>query len=205
MLAPFVEAEKGSTPTAFTGAWADFQNGVANVVVQSQPDPGEEHLRRGQDQVPARPGQLQGPVEPGPSQQVSTATTIPPAAPVPAPRAARPPRERPVGGRPLWLMSPTLVLLLVVIVVPFLISIVISFLDLDQYTLRSWYTAPFIAIDNYIEAFKTAGLRHSIWISLAFSLLTTSVCAPLGLLAALAVNTTFRGAAWSAPRSSSPT
>ena len=90
-------------------------------------------------------------------------------------------------------MSPTLVLLLVVIVVPFLISIVISFLDLDQYTLRSWYSAPFIAVDNYIEAFKTAGLWHSIWISLAFSLLTTSVCAPLGLLAALAVNTTFRG------------
>jgi multiple sugar transport system substrate-binding protein len=38
VLAPFVEAEKGSTPTAFTGAWADFQNGVTNVVVQSQPD-----------------------------------------------------------------------------------------------------------------------------------------------------------------------
>jgi multiple sugar transport system substrate-binding protein len=38
VLAPFVEAEKGSMPTAFTGAWADFQNGVANVVVQSQPD-----------------------------------------------------------------------------------------------------------------------------------------------------------------------
>lgn len=37
VLAPFSEAEKGSTPTAFTGAWADFQNGVTNVVVQSQP------------------------------------------------------------------------------------------------------------------------------------------------------------------------
>ncbi len=34
-LAPFADAEKGSTPTAFTGAWADFQNGIANVVVQS--------------------------------------------------------------------------------------------------------------------------------------------------------------------------
>ncbi|MET3805612.1 multiple sugar transport system substrate-binding protein [Nakamurella sp. UYEF19] len=37
LLAPFTEAEKGSTPTAFTGAWADFQNGITNVVVQSQP------------------------------------------------------------------------------------------------------------------------------------------------------------------------
>lgn len=37
-LAPFLEAEKGSTPTAFTGAWAAIQNGLTNVVVQSQAD-----------------------------------------------------------------------------------------------------------------------------------------------------------------------
>ena len=37
VLAPFSAAEKGATPTAFTGAWADFQNGVTNVVVQSLP------------------------------------------------------------------------------------------------------------------------------------------------------------------------
>ena len=36
-LAPFLAAEKGSTPTAFTGAWADIQNGITNTVVQSQP------------------------------------------------------------------------------------------------------------------------------------------------------------------------
>ena len=36
-LAPFAAAEKGSTPTAFTGAWSDVQNGVANTVVQSLP------------------------------------------------------------------------------------------------------------------------------------------------------------------------
>lgn len=36
-LAPFAIAEKGSRPTAFTGAWADVQNGVTNTVVQSLP------------------------------------------------------------------------------------------------------------------------------------------------------------------------
>ncbi len=36
-LAPFADAEKGSTPTAFTGAFADIENGLANVVVQSLP------------------------------------------------------------------------------------------------------------------------------------------------------------------------
>jgi multiple sugar transport system substrate-binding protein len=37
LLAPFLEIESQSTPTAFTGGWADVQNGVQNIVVQSQP------------------------------------------------------------------------------------------------------------------------------------------------------------------------
>ena len=37
LLAPFLEIESNSTPTAFTGAWADVQNGVSNVVTQSLP------------------------------------------------------------------------------------------------------------------------------------------------------------------------
>ncbi len=37
LLAPFLDIEGQSTPTSFTGAWADVQNGVQNVVVQSQP------------------------------------------------------------------------------------------------------------------------------------------------------------------------
>ncbi len=41
-----------------------------------------------------------------------------------------------VGKRPLWLMSPTLVLLVLVIGVPFVVAVWISVLDLDQYTLR---------------------------------------------------------------------
>ena len=36
-LAPFLDIESKSTPTAFTGAWAEIQTGVQNVVVQSQP------------------------------------------------------------------------------------------------------------------------------------------------------------------------
>lgn len=36
LLAPFLDIEGNSTPTSFTGAWADVQNGVTNVVVQSK-------------------------------------------------------------------------------------------------------------------------------------------------------------------------
>ena len=101
--------------------------------------------------------------------------------------------SRTVGGRPLWLMSPTLILLTLVIVVPFVIAVIIGFLDLDQYTLRDWFSAPLIGFDNYTEAFRTSQLLYSIWVSLAFSLLTTALVAPIGFLAALAVNTRFRG------------
>ncbi len=111
----------------------------------------------------------------------------------PAPATGKLRKARTVGGRPLWLMSPTVVLLTLVIVAPFLIAIVLSFLDLDQYSLRSWLHAPFLGFDNYVEAFRSSGMLHSIWISLAFAVMTTAVCAPIGLLAALAVNTRFRG------------
>jgi multiple sugar transport system permease protein len=107
--------------------------------------------------------------------------------------AEKPRKARTPGGRPLWLMSPTLILLTLIIVVPFLLAVVMSFLDLDQYTLKSWISAPLVKFDNYAESFQTSGLLHSLWISVAFSVLTTVVCAPIGLIAALAVNTPFRG------------
>ena len=117
-------------------------------------------------------------------------------APTPLPPAAtlrRAPGPTSSRGRPLWLMWPNLILLTAVIVIPFLIGVYISFLDLDQYTLRKFFKAPFVGLQNYVEAFTSAGLLHSIWISLAFSILTTLVCTPIGLLAAMAVNTAFRG------------
>ncbi len=118
------------------------------------------------------------------------------AQPVPTARGRRAAGGRTIGGRPLWLTSPTLVLLTALIVVPFLLAVWIGFLDLDQYSLRNWFTAPFVGLDNYLEAFRTANLLHSVWISLVFSLVTTLVCAPIGVLAAMAVNTRFRGRGW---------
>ena len=112
----------------------------------------------------------------------------------PAPPRAEPARKgSTAGGRPLWLMWPNIVLLVVVIVIPFLIALYISFIDLDQYTLRRFFRAPFIGLANYFEAFAAAGLLHSIWVSLVFSLLTTAIGIPLGVLGAMALNTRFRG------------
>jgi multiple sugar transport system permease protein len=125
---------------------------------------------------------------------VSTELAAAPQTPARPASAGRPARPRgPIGGRPLWLMAPTLILLTAVVVVPFLLAVYLGFLDLDQYSLRDWFSAPFITFDNYLEAIRAAGLLHSIWISVAFSVLTTAVCGPIGVLAALAVNTSFRG------------
>ena len=124
---------------------------------------------------------------------ISSEAAVLPAPVIPEPGGRGRSRSRAVGGRPLWLMSPTLILLTLVIVVPFVIAVVIGFLDLDQYTLRDWFSAPFIGFSNYTEAFRTSQLLYSIWVSLAFSLLTTALVTPIGFLAALAVNTRFRG------------
>ncbi len=102
------------------------------------------------------------------------------------------------GRRPLWLMWPGVLLLLVIIGIPFLIALYISFLNLDQYTLRSWIHAPWVGLSNYVTALTSgnvmgASALTSLGISIAFSLLTTILITPIGLLAALTVNTEYRG------------
>jgi multiple sugar transport system permease protein len=103
--------------------------------------------------------------------------------------------------RPLWLMWPSVVLLVVIIGIPFLIAFYISFLDLDQYTLRSWIHAPWVGLSNYVSALTTgnvvgASTLASLGVSVAFSLLTTLFITPIGILAALTVNTRFHGRAF---------
>ena len=100
--------------------------------------------------------------------------------------------------RPLWLMWPSVFLLIVIIGIPFLIAFYISFLSLTQYTLRSWLHAPFAGISNYITALTSgnvvgASALTSLGVSIAFSLLTTLLITPIGILAALTVNTPYRG------------
>lgn len=116
------------------------------------------------------------------------------------PVVLRPKRDRntSIGQRPMWLMWPSIVLLVVIIGIPFLIAVYISFLNLDQYTLRSWIQAPWVGIANYITALTSGNVIGtsaliSLGVSLTFSLLTTLLITPIGILAALTVNTKFRG------------
>jgi multiple sugar transport system permease protein len=102
--------------------------------------------------------------------------------------------------RPMWLMWPSIVFLVLIIGIPFLIAFYISFLQLDQYTLRSWVNAPWVGLSNYVSSLAAgnvvgASTLLSLGISVAFSLLTTLLITPIGILGALTVNTQFRGRA----------
>lgn len=94
--------------------------------------------------------------------------------------------------RPLWLLIPGGSLLTVIIVIPLLLAVYLSLIDLDQYTLRRWLRAPFIGVQNYVEAFHS-GLPHSMWISVSFAVVSTIATVPIGVAAAIATQNRFRG------------
>jgi multiple sugar transport system permease protein len=107
-------------------------------------------------------------------------------------------KNRVSRDRPLWLMWPSLLLLIVIIGIPLLTAVYISFLNLDQYSLRQWVGAPWVGISNYITALSAGSVVGSsalvsLGVSLAFSLLTTLFITPIGILGALTVNTSYRG------------
>jgi multiple sugar transport system permease protein len=114
--------------------------------------------------------------------------------------------EKPAGGtprrrgvteqqRPLWLLAPGGLLMTLVILLPLLLAFYIALIDLDQYTLRRWLQAPFIGVQNFVEAFQS-GLLHAIWISVSFAVIATVATVPLGVAAALVTQNSYRGRAW---------
>jgi multiple sugar transport system permease protein len=124
---------------------------------------------------------------------VTTAAGPGPAAPVPGHRQ---PKRRGVTEqqRPLWLLTPGALLMTVIILIPLLLAIYISLIDLDQYTLRRWLDAPFIGLQNFTEAFQS-GLPKSIWISVSFAVLSTIATVPFGVAAAVVTQNRYRGRA----------
>jgi multiple sugar transport system permease protein len=131
----------------------------------------------------------------GPSSATVGATVAEDRPAVPPTSGPAPERKRRRQHRPLWLMTPGGLLLLVVVVVPMALAVWMSLLDLDQYTLRQWVSAPFIGLRNYTDAVTSGPLLRSIWLSVAFAVLTTVLTLPIGLAAAFAAHDRFRGRA----------
>lgn len=96
------------------------------------------------------------------------------------------------------MLIPAGVALAIIVAVPVVITIWLSLLNVNVSTLREWLGAPFYGFQNYVNAFtqpSTLGvtLGWSIFLSFAFSLLTTAVITPIGMLAAFSVHRRFLG------------
>ena len=97
--------------------------------------------------------------------------------------------------RPLWLLAPGGLLIAVIILIPLVLALYMSLIDLDQYTLRKWLTTPFIGVENFVEALTKTDLLRSIWISVSFAVVSTIVTVPLGVAAAVVTQNPYRGRA----------
>lgn len=112
-------------------------------------------------------------------------------------KPGKPGRRRNISerNRPLWMLIPGGLLMLVIIVVPLVLGIYMSALNLDQYTLRKWVSAPFVGVGNFVEALTDSPLLHSVWLSVSYSLVAMVVTVPLGIAAAVATQNPFKGRA----------
>lgn len=133
----------------------------------------------------------------GPDQPSGYGATARPRRDSPAGPGHKPARRKGLSerNRPLWMLIPGGLLMLVIIVVPLLLGIFMSTLSLDQYTLRKWVSAPFIGAENFVEALTSSPLLHSVWLSVSYSLIAMVVTLPLGIAAAVATQNSFRGRA----------
>ncbi|MEK8105574.1 hypothetical protein NKG94_11275 [Micromonospora sp. M12] len=93
-------------------------------------------------------------------------------------------------------------------VIPMVVGVWMSLLELTQFHIRDWSTAPFVGLENYratLDLNSAAGkeLLHSFWITLAYSLLSVGFAWLLGISAAVVLQRPFRGGR-SCGRCSSP-
>lgn len=98
-------------------------------------------------------------------------------------------------NRPLWMLIPGGALMIIIIVVPLVLGIYMSVLNLDQYTLRRWISSPFVGVENFVEALTSSPLLNATWLSVSYSLLAMVVTLPLGIAAAVATQNAFKGRA----------
>ena len=99
---------------------------------------------------------------------------------------------------PYWLLSPSLVPLILIVFIPMAFAIYISLTALNQNTIGDWTHAPFVGLKHYVDGLDPRGplapsFYGSIKASVLFSGLTTLFILPIGVGAALLLNTKIRG------------
>jgi len=102
------------------------------------------------------------------------------------------------GDRPIWLVAPAAVLIVVIIVLPVLLGVYIAFFNVNVYTLGKWFQAPFVGVKNFTYTLlntnsAVGSAAHGVLVSIKFAVLSTLVATPIGILGALTVNHRFAG------------
>ena len=105
----------------------------------------------------------------------------------------------------LALISPTLVIVLVMVVVPILWTVLLAFQRLRLLNLRSSGLFGNFTLNNFDSVLGSAAFWGSLGTTLVYSVLGTASAIGVGLAAALALRRPFRGATWSGLRCCCPT
>jgi multiple sugar transport system permease protein len=95
----------------------------------------------------------------------------------------------------LLLVSPTLLIVLLVVVIPILWTFLLSFQELRVAGLRRGLFEADLTLDNFTEVVTSSSFRDALWVTLQYSVLGTAGAIGLGLVAALVVRRRFRGRA----------
>ena len=121
-------------------------------------------------------------------------TTVSPAPPGPV---TKPPKVRTLRQQDartgLGLISPTLVIVLAIVVVPLLWSVLLSLQEVRLITVGRHDIFSPLTLENYRRVFASDVLWSSLWTTLVYTAGSVALAIVLGLLAALAVRRPFRG------------
>lgn len=99
---------------------------------------------------------------------------------------------------PYLMVLPALLLELLIHIVPMLVGIVMSFVELTQFYVSNWSAAPWAGLGNYKIALDVnspigSDLLHSFTITVVYTLLVVVVAWTFGMSAALVLQSSFRG------------
>ena len=114
--------------------------------------------------------------------------------PEPTPRRRGPTLRQQESRAGLALLSPTLIIVLALVVLPILWTVLISFQHLRLRTLNrtGLFDVPY-TLQNFTTVLTSSGFLQALWTTVVYSVVGTALVIVLGLVAALVVRSPFRG------------
>ncbi|WP_238007786.1 sugar ABC transporter permease [Dactylosporangium sp. AC04546] len=101
---------------------------------------------------------------------------------------------------PYILLAPAVLLEIAIHVVPMLVGVWMSLLELTQFHIQDWSTAPFVGLANYTTTLNPGteagrALFHSFWLTVLYTTLSVGISWLFGMSAAVFLQRPFRGRA----------